>query len=182
MPFTVWCNDRLVGETDLDYIANTSQTKFGDFVATDYGEQLIPILMAPRQAVCAQAEMEEIHRLYTRRERIHLELRAPDGSVIPTDHIEITDLDWLLSLSIDREDDWQSDIELAEAELMEELHPQEDDESERLDVLPPEWFQQEIEEPDYDEFDTPALEFGDLEDEPTDFPRYQIQVAITNGG
>ena len=181
VPYTVWCNDRLVGETDLDYIANTSELKFGDFDATEYGEQIIPVLMAPRQAVCAQASMDEIRSLFSRREQIALELRAPAGRVIPTDYIEITDLEWLLSLGRDFEDDWQADMELAEAELSDELEPPVDDEGERLDALPPEWITEEADDV-FDEFDTPDLEFEDPGAPPPEFPRYQIQVAIRNGG
>ena len=53
MPYTVWCNDRLVGESDLDYIANSDDHWTGDFVPTPYGEQIIPILMGPRKAIVA---------------------------------------------------------------------------------------------------------------------------------
>jgi hypothetical protein len=182
VPYSVWCNDRLVGETDLDYIANTSEHKMGDFEASEYGEQLIPVLMAPRKAVCAHAPMEVIERLYTTREQVKLELRASDGRVIPTDHIEITDLEWLLSLAGDIEDDWQSDLAMAEAELAMELEPPEDEEGEQLDVIPPEWLDDEDEDALFDEFDVPDIELEDPNAPPPNFPRYQIQVTITNGG
>lgn len=181
MPFTVWCNDRLVGETDLDYLANTSEHKTGDFAATEYGEQLIPILMAPRKALCAHQPMELIERLYSRREELRLELRAPDGRVIPTNYIEITDLEWLVSLVPPDMEDWRADLELAEAELALELEPPEDEEGERLDVIPPEWLDDD-EDPQFDEFDVPDLEREDPNAPPPEFPRYQIQVELTSGG
>jgi len=180
--YTVWHNDRLVGESDLDYVANTSELKFGDFTATEYGESLIRVLMAPRQAVCARASLAEIEALYSRRQTIQLELRAPDGRVIPTDNIEITDLDWLVTLGADSPDDWQADLELARADLHEELLAGDDDESERIDVLPPEWLNDDHDEPDFDEFDVPDLEFSDQDMAPQEFPRYQIQVRIQHGG
>lgn len=181
MPYRVFCNDRLVGETDLDYIANTPEHKMGDFEATEYGEQIIPVLMAPRRAVCAHASMDEIERLYTKREQVRLELRAPDGCVVHADHIEITDLEWLISLSSDIEDDWQADLALAKAELALELEPPEDEEGEQLDVIPPEWLDDESDEL-FDEFDVPDIEQGDPNSPPPNFPRYQIQVMIANGG
>jgi hypothetical protein len=189
VPYTVWSNDRLVGETDLDYIANTSEHKMGDFAATEYGEQIIPVLMAPRKAACAHASLDEVELLYTRRETIPLELRAPDGRVIPTDHIEITDLEWLISLAPpieSGEDDWQADAELADFELQEQFQPEERYEDPLKDLLPAEWTQEERDPLRlFDEFDIPDLEFGEMEDPntpPPVYPRYQIQVQITNGG
>lgn len=184
MPYTVWCNDRLVGETDLDYIANTSERKFGDFEATDYGREIIPVLMAPRQAICAHAPMEEVRALFFRREQVQLELRAPDGRVIPTEFIEITDLEWLLTLGgDDRDEDWQDDMAIAEAELSERLCACDVDDGERLDALPPEWLdEEEMNEDSFDEFDVPDLEFGDEFASPPDFPRFQIHVGILGGG
>jgi hypothetical protein len=189
VPYTVWSNDRLVGESALDYLANTSQHKMGDFTATEYGEQLIPILMAPRKAVCAHAELEQVELLYTRRETIPLELRGPDGRVIPTDHIEITDLEWLLSLTPvapQSDDTWESDVELAESEFIEELQPEDEHRDVLKDLLPPEWTEPAQDPLRFDEFDIPDLEFGEIVDDPNapppEFPRYQIQVEIKNGG
>lgn len=187
MPYTVWSNDRLVGESALDYIANTSEHKMGDFAATEYGERIIPILMAPRKAVCSRATLEEVEALYTRRETIPLELRAPDGRVIPTDHIEITDLEWLVSLVPPEplEDDWRADVELAEFELREQFEPEERANA-LMDLLPPEWLQEEHDPLRlFDEFDIPDIEFGEEDDPnapPPVYPRYQLQVQIMNGG
>ena len=151
MPYTVWSNDRLVGETDLDYITNTSESKFGDFDATEYGEQIISDRMAPRKAVCARASLDEVEQANRQRESIPLELRAPDGRVVATDDIEITDLEWLLSLA--------------------PLHPIADD------------WRADLDQPtEFDEFDVPEMELADGDEPPPDFPRYQIQVRIKNGG
>ena len=183
MPYTVWSNDRLIGESDLDYIANTSQVKFGDFSATEFGEQIITLRMAPRKAVCAHASLDEVEALHKQRESIPLELRAPDGRVIPTDDIEITDLDWLLTLAPLHpvEDDWQGDLEMAEFELREELEPEDRFQDPLRELLPPEWLDQE-DEPAFDEFDIPDVEFGEEDAPPPNFPRYQIQVHIKHGG
>lgn len=188
MPYTVWSNDRLVGESELDYVANNSQHKMGDFTATEFGEQIIPVLMAPRKAVCAHASLEEIELLYDRRETVPLELRAPDGRVISTEYIEITDLEWLMSLAGPLEstpDDWQADMELAAMELQGELAPDEEFRDELADLLPPEWLQMQSDPSRFDEFDIPDIEFADVEETegpPPEYPRYQLQVQIKNGG
>ena len=161
MPYTIWSNDRLVGESDLDYLTNTSELKLGDFTATEHGEEIIAVLMAPRQAVCSRAPYDEIEALCTRRESVPLELRSPSGRVIPTDDIEITDLEWLLSLTpvAWRDDDWQPDVD------MPELHAD-------LETLP---------DLDLDEFDVPDIEIAEPDQQPM-YPRYQIQVRIKGGG
>ena len=175
MPYTVWCNDRLVGESDLDYIANTDDHKMGDFAATEYGEELIPVLMAPRKAMMAHEPDDSVDALFTRREAIPLVLRDPTGAVVPASHIEITDTEWLISLVPDIEDDWQTDLALAEADLREELAPSDDDGSEQISADPPPWVDDE--EEDLDEFDVPDVEISD-DRPPREFPRYQLQVLF----
>lgn len=177
MPFTVWCNDRLVGESELDYIANTADHQMGDFAATEYGEQLIPRLMEPRMAIMARASADEIRAAESRREALQLELRGPDGAVIPAMHIEITDTEWLLSLAGDIEGDWQADAAISEAELLDELLPHDDDDAERIHADPPPWIDDESDE--LDEFDVPDVELGgDDGRPPREFPRYQLQVLF----
>ena len=176
MLYTVWCNDRLLGESELDYIANTEKHKMGDFHATPHGEELIPVLMAPRKALMARESMASVEAAHARREALRLELRGPDGQVIPAHHIEITDTEWLLSLVPHIEDDWQADLSLAEAELREELSPGDEDDSEQISADPPPWIDDEDE--DLDEFDVPDVELGDDHRPPRDFPRYQLQVLF----
>jgi hypothetical protein len=176
VPYTVWCNDRLVGESDLDYIANTDEHMMGDFVATEFGEELIPILMAPRKAMMAREPMASVESLFERRQGIPLVLRDPAGAVMPAELIEITDTEWLLSLAPDIEDDWQADLALAEAELREELAPSDDDGSEQISADPPPWIDDEDE--DLDEFDVPDVELAD-DGPPREFPRYQLQVLFS---
>ena len=176
MPYTVWCNDRLVGESALDYIANTDEHKMGDFTATAYGEELIPVLMAPRRAVMAHEPMASIVQAHARRDALRLELRGSDGCVIPAEHIEITDTDWLLSLVPNLEDDWQADLAMAEAELRDELAPSDDDDFEQISADPPPWIDDD--EDDLDEFDVPDVELSDDGRPPREFPRYQIQVMF----
>lgn len=177
MPFTVWCNDRLVGESDLDYIANTAEHQMGDFTATEYGEEIIPRLMEPRMAIMSRASVAEIRAAESRRQALPLELRGPDGAVIPATLIEITDTEWLLSLAADVEDDWRSDLESARAELLDELVPHDDDDAERIHADPPPWVDEESDE--LDEFDVPDVELGgDDGRPPREFPRYQLQVLF----
>jgi len=174
VPYTVWCNDRLVGESELDYIANTDEHMMGDFAATAFGEELIPVLMAPRKAMMAHESRDRIDAAFARREAIPLELRDPAGTVVPGGLIEITDTRWLLSLATRIEDDWQADLAIAEAELREELAPSEDDDSEQISADPPPWIDDEDDE--LDEFDVPDVEIGGRP--PREFPRYQLQVLF----
>ena len=174
MPYTVWCNDRLVGESDFDYIANTDEHWMGDFAPTPYGEQIIPILMGPRKATMARDD-SGLSEATARASELPLELRAPDGSLVPGADVHITDTEWLLSLAGSIEDDWQSDLALAAAELREEFEPTEDDESEQISAEPPPWIDDE--DDDLDEFDVPDLELGD-DRPPREFPRYQVQVLF----
>ena len=181
--FTVWSDGRLVGESALDYIANTSEVKFGDFIATRFGEQLIAIRMLPRQAVCAHAPWTKIEEYQARRDAIRLELRAPNGNSIRTDDIEITDLDWLMTLVRPHEkDDWESDIELADAELQQELDRDKRERDEEHDLIPRELLDQEWETIDVEAPDFSQEAASEGEGEAMDFPRYQIQVWISNGG
>ena len=178
--FTVWSDGQLVGESALDYVANTSEVKFGDFVATEFGERVIAIRMAPRKAVCARAPLDEIEALYAFRQVVPMELRAPNGSVVPTDDIEITDLEWLVTLlppGGHRSDDWQADLELAEFELEEELFQ----EKETNPLIPPELLESGIEACELEEIEfCGETDAGDGPDQ--EFPRYQIQVHIKGGG
>jgi hypothetical protein len=184
VPYTVWSDDRLVGQSALDYVANTSEVKFGDFDATEYGEQLIAILMAPRVALCARAPLHEIDALHARSTAVKLELRAPDGRRVPIDDIAITDLEWLLTLvpPDGAEESWETDLEQAAEELYSELEPEESVDAALDDLLPPEWQQEEVEGFSIEEFDVRDLELGDADAPPPEVPRYQIQVRIANGG
>lgn len=175
MPYTVWCNDRLVGESDLDYIANTDEHWMGDFAPTPYGEQIIPVLMGPRTAMLARDDAGPAEAS-ARAIALPLELRAPDGSLVPGADVHITDTEWLLSLAGNIEDEWQADVAMAEAELREELAPSEDDDSEQISADPPPWIDDDADD-DLDEFDVPDLELGD-DRPPREFPRYQVQVLF----
>lgn len=179
--FTVWSDGELVGATALDYIANTSEVKFGDFTATEFGERAIAIRMSLRKALCARAPLDEIEALHACREAVPLELRAPDGRVISTDDIEITDLDWLLTLASrnEEEDDWESDVKLAEFELQEELDP---DEGECEPLIPPELLESDENDFAFEDLDLSDADEGDPDAPPRQFPRYQIQVRVSHGG
>lgn len=180
-PFTVWNEGCLVGETHLDYVANTSEVKFGDFTATEYGERVIAIRMAPRKALCAHAPWREIQALYACREAAALELRARDGRVVPTDDIEITDLEWLASLvpAEGFEESWEDDLRFAELESLEELQPASPFRDDITDLFPTDWIelQDDLPADDCDLFSE-----TDPEAPPLEFPRYQIQVSIKGGG
>lgn len=180
-PFTVWSEGELVGETHLDYVANTSEVKFGDFAATEFGERVIAIRMAPRKALCAHAPSKEVEALHACRESVSLELRAPDGRNVPTEDIEITDLEWLISLAPtqDVEESWEDDLRLSEFELADELQPEPPFRDELAELFPPD--PADLEDVSWPDDYGEASELS--ADSPLpEFPRYQIQVHIKGGG
>jgi hypothetical protein len=185
-PFTVWSGGELVGETHLDYLANTSEVKFGDFTATELGERIIAIRMSPRKALCAHAPWKEIQALHACREAVPLELRAPDGREIPTEDIEITDLEWLASLRHVGGDDesWEDDLRFAEADLMEELQSEPLFRDELMELLPANSaeFADELLTDDLWTDDCAEPTDDNADSPPVEFPRYQIQVHIKGGG
>jgi hypothetical protein len=148
----------------------------GDFAATAFGEEIIPVLMAPRVALMS-GDREAIPAAEALRDALRLELRDPDGRAIPTLRITITDTEWLIGLDGETSDDWETDVEIAEADLREELQPSEPDDAERMDAIPPPWLEDDDDAAAFDEFDVPDLEFA-AEPDAHPFPRYQIFVVF----
>lgn len=176
--FTVWCEGELVGESDLGFLANTSQVKLGHFAATEYGERIIAIRMAPRKALCARASWNEIEALEACREAAPLELRAPDGRIVSTDDIEITDLEWLCSLIPSEEADWQADLHESDEDLLELILPETEPADELDDILEASISSAEDLRSQEQWAFTPDLAWLDE----SEHPRYQVQVQIRGGG
>ena len=78
MPYTIWTRSQLLGGSELDYSRVLPRQRSGDFLPTAIGETLIPA-----SSVDANGSLEP--------REPSLELRGPDGSVIPTEWIEIRD-------------------------------------------------------------------------------------------
>ena len=182
MPYTLWSHGRLLGESELDYRRAFARHRMGDFHPTEVGSRLMPIatgvspagIELSRKITRTSGQLDDAARTTSEYadfaaaadhcEALTLELRAPDGSVIPTEWIDVRDLDFLTSLVV------EEDLEMDEGES----EPPGDIEDELSD--------------DWDEilsgFDGDANMFGpDLENEEQwqasrDFPRYQLQVML----
>jgi hypothetical protein len=187
--YTIWSRGRLLGESDLDYETAFPDSRFGDFNPTEYGEKLMPMATGlsralidlsrsrdnwwslPHSCRCdamrrtteyADAKAAEDHV-----EALELELRGPDGRVIPTSSIGIQDTDFLLQLGEEALGEFDSIDVGADALSAEELSTIE------LDAAAlEEWFH------DLEDLDREAepWETGDWKDRP--FPRYQIYVEL----
>jgi hypothetical protein len=163
----------------------------GDLYPTEIGENLLPIVTAvspafielsraTRHMVDALASEEAIRsrcdaiRLTTehadaaaasdRREAMELELRGPDGAVIPTEDIDVRDTEFMLALADEAMDEFDiEDIDpiLATDEQKELRQLLADDEA---------LFEDEL---DIDDDPTPYVP-----DEECVYPRYQIHVRL----
>ena len=82
MRYTIWSRGQLVGETNLDFSPIEPRQRSGEFLPTAYGETLIP---------AASPEDLPPDVQVTTSLCADLELRGPDGFVIPAERIEIRD-------------------------------------------------------------------------------------------
>jgi hypothetical protein len=161
--YTVWSRGRLLGETDLGFVYRENEFRCGWFHPTAKGEQLMPIATGFAFAVrnawlmgldpsvradLASAEDEE--------QALGLQLRGPNGALIPTRSITIVDFQNLSS--IPRED----------SEADGPLDPEQEAE---IEALIEEWEN----DPDVRE----ARLLGQTGTE-TEWPRYQLQVFLVD--
>lgn len=181
MPYTVWSHGRLLGESALDYRRVFPRHRMGDFFPTEAGEKVMPVATGVSKAgadlvkslsgappgsparthLRETSEYADLAAAEDHYDALELELRGPDGSLIPTEWIDLRDTEFLLSLTDD-------DLEAARLELDFSL----EDEDDFGD--PP---------PDFD--DAPDFELedeSDFDDAPWRpelvFPRYQVQVML----
>ena len=182
MPYTLWSHGRLLGESELDYRRAFARHRMGDFHPTEVGSRLMPIatgvspagIELSRKIMRTSGQLDDAARTTSEYadfaaaadhcEALTLELRAPDGSVIPTEWIDVRDLDFLTSLVV------EEDLEMGAGES-EPLGDIEDELSEDWDEI-------------HSGLDGDANMFGpDLENEDQwrgsrELPRYQLQVML----
>lgn len=120
MPYTLWSHGRLLGESELDYERVLARYRMGDFHPTDVGSRLMPIAtgVSPAgielsrrmgssglklfdDALRRTSEYADFAAADDYYEALALELHSPDGSVIPTEWIDVRDLELLASLVIE---------------------------------------------------------------------------------
>jgi hypothetical protein len=181
MPYTVWSHGRLLGESALDYQRVFPRHRMGDFFPTEAGEKVMPIATgvskagvdlvrslsgappgSPARAHLREtSEYADLASAEDHYDALALELRGPDGCVIPTEWIDLRDTEFLLGFAGDEAD--ASSLELDFSSLGE------DDFGD-----PP---------PHFDEAPDFELDFDD-DDAPWRpelvFPRYQLQVMLRN--
>lgn len=123
--YTLWSHGQLLGESALDYVRVIPKLRTGDLEVTEKGLVLVERLsqtredsyLSARRAVeqDAEAPFEESERtlfadlaaLNDQYEALELELRGPNGTVIPTESISIADTEHLqrIGMERDREDE-----------------------------------------------------------------------------
>jgi len=183
----------------------------GDFFPTELGEDLMPVITGDRKAGYAFSrschrggpnadvrgdalestiEYADFAAATARFEALELELRAPDGTVIPTKDITINDCDWLIEIGEEAERRRELEGELYdELELgIEEWSPEES----RFDQV--DWHDPDLAEIheslqaaenmlndmiEKSMFETDTSD-DPYADEPIPFPRFQLMVDLVD--
>jgi hypothetical protein len=117
LTFTLWSRGRLLGETALDYQCPIPLMRAGDLCVTELGLRLLSRVTETRgdglwAAHALNTDQDDGHAPEEERRRLlevcadlsaaanyqqalELELRRPDGSVVPTERIDINDTEFL---------------------------------------------------------------------------------------
>lgn len=126
MTYTLWSRGRLLGQSELDFVRALPRHRAGHFYPTVTGEKLMAIATGVSPAGINLARMiaatleragdgsldekarqtsewADLAAARAHSDALALELRGLDGSLIPTEWIDIRDTEFLLSLA--RDDD-----------------------------------------------------------------------------
>ncbi|HEX6533439.1 MAG TPA: hypothetical protein VF041_02510 [Gemmatimonadaceae bacterium] len=166
MPYTLWSRNRLLGETDLDFVYREDRFRCGWLHPSDLGERLMPTATGVAPALRAMWALgpdatarADVLSAVDQEQALELELRGPDGAVIPTESIAIIDTHHLLSIARQAPEP---------EELLDELDAEEEAEIEAL-LAGHGWDGEPV------DFEPPSG--GEVE-----LPRYQIQARFMEGG
>ena len=198
--YTLWSRDRLLGHTDLHYETGFRDSRMGDFVPTPFGERLMPTitslsrtaidlsrysrqLHAEAGSATSAAEHAELLRRSTEYAdcaaaenhcaALQLELRGPDGAIVPTVSIGIRDTEYLLSLADAEMEDFDFENGL---DVEWDPNGTGEGETERPDAVA-------LDDP-MDDLEDLDSDFAALSSEPwaePAFPRFQIHVRLVDG-
>lgn len=123
MTYTLWSQNELLGESTLAYVRVFPNLRTGDLNPTDKGLKVIERLTQSRADIYENARrfrkgmadapdeldqktlLADLAAQADLHDRTALELRAADGSVIPTESIHITDTEYLLALGRECEEE-----------------------------------------------------------------------------
>lgn len=199
MTYTVWHRGRLLGESPLDFVRCMPRLRTGFVHPTTLGEEVLPLAggtcgaaNALHRAARHCSSDEERRRLpeYAAFEAavresgsFDLELRGPDGAVIPTEYVAVRDFGFLDELGDEAFDDELED-ELDELDELDEVFEEETLASIGLDDWAAAW------DPQVDEADASWDFDEDAADEPwrarkerdreRKWSRYQLQVELVD--
>jgi len=197
MSYTIWSHDRLLGETDLGWVRCMENVRSGFFHPSEIGTRLMPTVCGVSPAIselsrvtreienapdvqahdgarCAVEQTTQYADMLAAIEHergLSLELRGPDGKVIPTESIFVQDSEYLLSLAdkADEEEFYKNTWdETTDLELDEELQASVEHD---LEILFPSGGVDDWESSDW---------VPESDEAPADFPRYQIHVRLIN--
>ena len=165
MPYTLWSRGRLLGHSDLGFRGVLPGARCGWFHPSEAGEPVIQLMTAPSRVVLHFDEVQDRATLHAdlesagdRIDALDLVLRAPDGSVVMTEDIGITDTE----LSAEFAAAVEARDTMMGSSLAEMLSEEGGDDG--FDVL-------EFEDVDFDDGIVDAEEVVEL-------PRYQIIVFL----
>lgn len=129
MTYTLWSHGEQLGESALDYVRVINTLRTGDLELTQKGLTVIGRLTQTREDSYRSARRVNMERsgshdesseqtlradltaLNDQYEALALELRAPNGEVIPTDDIHVTDTEFLLAIDRERDEAQESSTE-----------------------------------------------------------------------
>ena len=175
MAYTIWSHGELLAESELSYVRVFPKVRTGDLVVTPKGLTCFERLTQHRadayynarrlrkKESLDESDIKTIHAdlaaQFDGYAALAMELRAPDGSVIPTEDIYVTDTEYLISIGNEaaEEDEIGPDVPLEDL-----LHPD--------DFAAFEEHLEELEEREKWAPDEPEKEF----------PRFQVSVTLSN--
>lgn len=114
MQYTVMSRGRALGVTNLEFVRYDPRIRSGWFHPNALGERVMPVIAAVLPAVCRVVEASEstgggaitrttefsdLVESLQHVETLALQLRAEDGSIVPTDLLGLQDTERLLALA-----------------------------------------------------------------------------------
>ena len=206
MEYTVWNGGKLLGTSSLEYARVFEKHRMGSFMPTPEGERLLPLLTGVSSSVMTLSKalraselanerplsLNQIHAMteyadyasaMDEREYVKLELRGPDGSLIPTEWIEIRDCEALIRFAEEGDEQDQGPFGAKTVTDDESVTRMSSTDAQGgYEELPAiqdtEEFSGELADTEHD--GAPLFENDEpwKEAETVEFPRYQVQVML----
>jgi hypothetical protein len=192
--YTVSCGGVVIGATELDFVRTGGPSRAGWFHPNAEGERLLPLIVAPlammrayldrkacdegggplvRPELIGSAAFADVAEAFQRAEAHRLTLHRADGSLVPTRMLGLQDTEQLLALA-----EWEEarrDARPWTPDDEDDEHPfavDEDDDDDVAALLGG--------DPRLDGDPTEPGAGWAPDDEPTEFPRYQIILELAD--